>query len=99
MRTMITSVVVSVLLGGFTVVAAQLPPEIMVDRYLLKAEQSIRRGLRGIPRRKETMERVLSLQEKYGLKPAPEDHFRYAKVWHASGSRSEHSSPWCGICN
>ena len=32
MRKMITSVVVSVLLGGFTGAAAQLPPEIMVDR-------------------------------------------------------------------
>ena len=65
----------------------QLPPEIMVDRYLLKAEQSIREGdCAGSRDAMETMERVLSLQEKHGLKPAPEDHFRYAKVWHASGS-------------
>ena len=50
----------------------QLPPEIMVDRYLLKAEQSIREGdCAGSRDAMETMERVLSLQEKHGLKPAP----------------------------
>ena len=40
MRTMITSVVVSVLLGGFTGSAAQLPPDILADSYLLRAEQA-----------------------------------------------------------
>ena len=81
---MISSLVVSVVLGCFTVAAAQLPPEIMVDRFLLKAEQSIREedyaGARA------AMERILSLQKEHGLEAAPEDHFRYAKVWQASGA-------------
>ena len=36
MREMIRSVLVLVLLGFFTVVADQLPPEVMADRYLLR---------------------------------------------------------------
>ena len=38
MRTMPASLVVSVLLGSFTGAAAQFPPEITVDRYLVRAE-------------------------------------------------------------
>ena len=44
MRSMTTSVVVSVLLGGFTVAAAQLPPNIVADRELVRAERLISEG-------------------------------------------------------
>ena len=83
MRTMIQSVLVSVLLGGFTVVAAQLPPDIMVDRYLLKAEQAVRAG--DLATARAAMERVVSLQQEHGLEPEPEDHYRYAQAWEAAG--------------
>ena len=69
--------------GVAVALAAQLPPDIMVDRYLLKAEQAVRD--RDLATAREAMERVVSLQEQHGLEPAPEDHFRYAKVWQASG--------------
>ena len=42
MRGVIRSVVVLVLLGCFTGVAAQLPPEIIANSYLLRVEQAIR---------------------------------------------------------
>ena len=46
MRRMITSVVVAVLLGGFTLVAvAQLLPEIMADRYLCRSPGSTKHVL------------------------------------------------------
>ena len=41
MRRMIGSVVVSVLLGCFTGAVAQLPPEIVADRELVRAERLI----------------------------------------------------------
>ena len=44
MRRMITSVLVSVLFGGFTVAVAQLPPEVQADAYLLEVEQAIDDG-------------------------------------------------------
>ena len=64
--------------------AGQLPPDIMADRHLLKAEQSIRDG--DLTTARAAMERVVSLQEEHGLEPAPEDHFRYAEAWQAAGA-------------
>ena len=78
---------------GFALLAAlmapalpvgQTPPDIMVDRFLLKAEQSVRD--RDFTIARAAMEWILSLQEEHGLEPPAEDHFRYAKVWQASGA-------------
>ena len=78
MRRMITSVFVSVLLGAFTVVAAQLPPEIMADAYLLQAEQAVRDG--DHDRARGVIQNLLLLQEEYDLDLPDEFHFRYAKA-------------------
>ena len=61
----------------------ELPLDIMANRYLLKAEQTVRDKDFTIARL--AMERLLALQVKHGLEPAPEDHFRYAQVWVAVG--------------
>ena len=60
MRTMTASVVVSVLLGGFTVAASQLPPEIMADRLLVQAERQIGNGDNAAA--VATLDRILALQ-------------------------------------
>ena len=39
MRGVVGSVLIAVSLGSFTEAAAQLPPEIMADRYLVQAER------------------------------------------------------------
>ena len=39
MRGVIARICLGVWLGGMTAMAAQLPPEIMVDRYLLRADR------------------------------------------------------------
>ena len=81
------------IVGGFAVLTAllapnlsvgQLPPDIMMDKHLLRAEQSIRE--KDYPGARAEMEQILSLQEEHGLKPEPEDHFRHAKAWYASGA-------------
>ena len=78
MRRMIMSVVVSVLLGGFTVVAAQLPPDIMADAYLLRVEQAIRDG--DHTRARAEINKIILLQKEHELNLSEEFHFRYAKA-------------------
>ena len=78
MRTMIASVVVSILLGGVTVGAAQLPPEIMVDRYLLQAEQLM--AGKDHKAALETMGQITALQKEHDLTLPEEFHFKYAQV-------------------
>ena len=63
--------------------AAQLPPEIQADRYLLQAEQAVRDGDAASAR--AAMERLGALEREHGLEPAPEDHYRYAQAWEAAG--------------
>ena len=77
MRRMITSVVVSVLLGGFTVVAAQLPPEVQADAYLLEVEQAISDG--NYDRAWDRLQDILRLQTDNDL-DLPEFQFWYAKA-------------------
>ena len=63
--------------------AEQLPPEIELDRFLLQAEQAVQQ--QDFVTAQSAMERIVALLEEHGLEPAPEDHFRYAKVWQAAG--------------
>ena len=78
MRTMITSVAVSVLLGGFSASAAQLPPDIIADSYLLRAEQAVRDG--EYTRAQGEINKLLDLQQEHELDLPDEFHFRYAKA-------------------
>ena len=79
MPRMIASVVVSVLLGGFTGVAVQLPPEILADSYLLRLEQAIGEG--DLTReRGPRYDKIILLQKEHELDLSDEFHFRYAKA-------------------
>ena len=83
MPRVIRSVLVSVFLGATTGVA-QLPPEIMLDSYLLQAEQSIQE--KDYAAARASMERILALQEEHEVVVSAEYHFRYARVWGRLGS-------------
>ena len=78
MRRIIGSVVVSVLLGGFTVAVAQLPPEIMADAYLLRAEQAVREEDQALAL--AAINNILDLQNEHELDLPDDFHFRYAKA-------------------
>ena len=78
MRRMIMSVVVSVLLGGFTVAASQLPPEIMADRLLVQAERQIGNG--DYATAVATLDRILALQAEHGLEIPGAFWFKHAQV-------------------
>ena len=78
MRTMTASVVISVLLGGLTVAAAQLPPEIMADSYLLQAEQLISEQDYGGAL--DALNKIVALQSEHDLTLPDEFDFKYAQV-------------------
>ena len=87
MRTMTASVVVSVLLGGFTVAASQLPPEIMADRLLVQAERQIGNGDNAAA--VATLDRILALQAKHGLEIPEAFWFKHAQVSLEAGLHSQ----------
>ena len=82
-KRVIGRVVLGVWLGCFAAAAAQLPPEILVDKYLRQAEQLVRE--KDYPGARAAMEKLVALQQEHALEPDPEDHFRYAQVWSSSG--------------
>ena len=84
MRRVITSVFVAVLLGGFTGAAAQLPPEIMADRYLLQAERLM--AEEDYEAAFDAMDKVVALQREHKFTLPEKFHFQYAQIAFSSGS-------------
>ncbi len=70
-------------LGCFAAAAAQLPPEILMDKYLRQAEQLVQE--KDYPGARAAMEKLVALQQEHALETDPEDHFRYAQVWSSLG--------------
>ena len=83
MRGLIGSVLVAALLGSFTEAAAQLPPEIMADRYLVQAERLMNQ--KDYKAALEAMEKIVALQKEHDLKLPGEFHFKYAQVALSAG--------------
>ena len=63
--------------------AAQLPPEIMVDRHLVRVDRLLAADDPGAAL--EAMNEILALQEEHGLELANDFPFRYARVAFAAG--------------
>ena len=84
MRRMTASIFVAVLWGGFTGAAAQLPPDVLVDKYLLQA-QMLNEG-RDHKGALEAMDRIVALQKEHSLTLPKDFHFHYAQTALAAGS-------------
>ena len=70
-------VVLGVWLGYFTAAAAQLPPEVLVDKYLLQAQMlSEEKNHKGAL---EAMDRIVTLQKEHDLTLPEEFSFHYAQ--------------------
>ena len=77
-------VCVAVWMGCFTVAAAQLPPDVMVDKYLLEAKMlSEEKDHRGDL---EAMDRIVALQKEHDLTLPEAFPFHYAPTALAAGS-------------
>ena len=77
-------VLVAVLLGTLTATAAQLPPEIMADRFLLRAERLI--AEKDYKSALEVMNKIVALQKEHDLTVPDEFHFKYAQIAMSAGS-------------
>ena len=84
MRETVGSVLVAVLMGGFAVGAAQLPPEIMADRYLVEAEKLIAEKEFG--KALELMNKIVALQQEHNFTLPDVFHFKYAELAFSAGS-------------
>ena len=84
MRAPVGSVLVAVLLGGFAAGSAQLPPEIMADRYLVEAETLIARKEFG--KALELMNKIIALQQEHNFALPEVFHFKYAELALSAGS-------------
>lgn len=73
-----------ILFGFFADVCAQLPPEIMSDRYLVKAE--LLEANRHYGAAFDVMEKVIALHKAHDLKLPVDFHFKYARVALAADS-------------
>ena len=75
--------VFGVWLGCFAAGAVQLPPEIQVDRYLLRAERLM--DAKDPEGALEVMGKIVALQKEHGLTLPDEFHFKHAKVALSAG--------------
>ena len=74
MRGVIARICLGVWLSCITGVAAQLPPEIMVDRYLLRADRLME--AKDPTAALEVMGKIIALQKEHGLTLPDEFHFK-----------------------
>ena len=86
-RRVIGRVCVAVWLGCIAATAGQLPPEIQVDRYLLRADRLMEaKDPKGAL---EVMGKIVALQKEHGLTLPEEFHFKHAKVAFSAGEVQE----------
>ena len=78
MRILILNILVLVLSSAATSTMAQLPPEILADSHLLRAEQAIHEG--DPARARGEIDKILLLQKEHQLDLVEEFHFRLAKA-------------------
>ena len=83
MRGVIGSILVLVL-SGLVTVAAQLPPEIMADRYLVRVERLM--AEKNHEAALEMMDKIIELQKEHNLTVPDEFHFKYAQIAMSAGA-------------
>ncbi len=84
MREILRSFFVVVLLGSFTLASAQLPPEVIADKYLVQAEQLLEK--KDYIAALDMMDKSLALQKEHDLTLPDEFHFKYAQIAFSTGS-------------
>ena len=82
MRAMIPGILI-LLLRCAVPVLAQLPPEILADSYLLRAEQAIGEGDQA--RARAEIDKIILLQKETDIELSDDFQFRFAKVADAVG--------------
>ena len=84
MQRVIRSFFIVVLLGYFTFASAQLPPEVIADKYLVQAEQLFEK--KDYVAALNMMDKILALQKEHNITLLDEFHFKYAQIAFSVGS-------------
>ena len=71
-------------LGCLTTAVAQLPPDVLVDQYLLRADRLME--AKDATGALEMMAKIVALQEEHSLTLPDEFHFKHAKMAFSAGS-------------
>ncbi len=79
----VTSFIIA-LLGLFAVASAQLPPEVIADKYLVQAEQLLEK--KDYIAALNMMDKSLALQKEHNLTLLDEFYFKYAQIAFSIGS-------------
>ena len=78
MRSLIRATCTFILYGSFSVVSAELPPDILVDKYLIHAEQL--HVAKDFAAAFDVMQKIVALQKEHNLTVSDDFHFKYAQV-------------------
>ena len=78
MQSVIKSIFVLFLLGFSAIASAQLPPEVIADKYLIQAEQLLAK--KDYVAALNMMDKILVLQKEHNITLLDEFHFKYAHV-------------------
>ncbi len=78
MTLMVRSFAILVLSGFFSAVSAQLPPDILVDKHLIHADQL--HAAKDFAAAFNVMQKIVALQKAHNLAVPDEFHFKYAQV-------------------
>ena len=84
MRQMITGFFIPALLGLFAAASAQLPPEVIADKYLVQAEQLLEK--KDYVAALNMMDKIIALQKEHNITLLDEFHFKYAQIAFSVGS-------------
>ena len=84
MRGVIASSFIAFFLTCVTGLAAQLPPEIMADRYLVRVERLM--AEKNHKAALEMMDKIIELQKEHNLTVPDEFHFKYAQIAMSAGA-------------
>ena len=72
-----------ILFGFFSVTSAQLPPNVLADKYLIQAEQLLEK--KDYDAALSLVDKILALQKEHGFALRDEFHFKHAKIAYAAG--------------
>ncbi len=84
MREVFRSFFIVALLGSFTIASAQLPPEVIADKYLVQAEQLLKK--KDYVAALNIMDKIIALQKEHNITLLDEFHFKYAQIAFSVGS-------------
>ncbi len=74
---------IAIVCGLFNVAFAQLPPEVLADKYLMQVEQLVEKNDHGVAL--SLMDSIKVMEKEHNITLREDFHFKYAKIAYAAG--------------